>query len=684
MKKFLTAMMVLIGIMISSTAVMAAQRDYTISVPKDYVSAKIIISFSDFREYKAVVINEKMKKEYEAVHDESEGSRKLVCNINEPVKEGEWIVRISTEQEGSGEEVVEDEEGNPVIISTDDKGIEGVNISFEGNIEKVVDVNKEIVVATDIAGLTSYFKDDSFVVEWEDTTVGNVNIEVSDEVTMEVLDKSTVSERYYELPLDPSVSSILVRIVPTVSSSMKDAEISKIIKVDNHPDADIVFENVTITNRSEINVHARLGEDYKLSFYNNNEFKKEESHEAGEYDIPFSLKNGENNLKIYVIDKNGNMRSTSWTVIQDTIAPVLELKSQYQGVSTESEAVTIEGKVQDYSTFQINDVDVKVEGDHTFAYKYELKEGLNQINLVAVDEAGNVTSYAASITRVIPEPPKVPVEKYILLGIIILGILIFIAITVKNHFFTYEYEEDEEEDDDEEDEEEEETEEEEERQSFFDKAKSKLKRSEAERVMEKPVRSKPEKDMDGAKKAKALRDIFLDYLPDALIVIVFVIIITKVIMIATIESGSMEPTLGVGNTVVYNRLAYLGDKEPQRGDIVAFYSDEFGVGFGKRVMGIPGDEISFRDGYLVINGQLVDESDYLDGEVQTLCDKTFKVPDGCYFMLGDNRMNSLDSRFWENPYISKDKLRGKYMGKINFSFKYDVWYKIVGQPQKAE
>lgn len=674
----------------------AAERDYPFTVPKDYVSAKVTITFPDFRDYTAYVINEKQSKSYEAVHDESAGKRKLVCVINEPIKQGEWIVRISTQEQGNNEEIIMDENGEPMIVTdTTEEEISGVNISFEGNTEKVVDVNKEIVVATDIAGLSTYFKDDSFVVEWEDTTVGNVNIEVSDEVTMEVLDKATVADRYYELPLDPGVSSILVRIVPKVSSSMKDAEMSKIIKVENNPDADIVYEDTTITNKSEINVHARLGKDYKLAFYNNDEFKKEEAYKAGEYDIPFSLKNGENNLKIYVIDDKGNMRSTSWTVIQDTVAPILELKSQYQGVNTENENVTIEGKVQDYSSFQINDKDVKVEGDHTFAYTYELKEGLNQINLIAEDEAGNITSYAASVTRIIPEEPKTPVAKYILLGIIILIALIFIGITIKNHFFTYEYEEDEEEEEeDEEDDENEEFEDEPEnepRQSLFERIKnSRNNKVKAEKI-EKPLQVKEMKTADIEKKQvevkevekkpvdkEKIKDIVKDAVDFVLPIIILVLILTKVLALTVVESGSMKPTLEIGNTVVFNRLAYINNKEVGRGDIVTFMSDETGLQLSKRVIGIPGDEISFRDGYVVLNGQIADESDYIAEDIETNSDKIFTVPEGCYFMLGDNRENSYDSRFWENPYIPKDKIIGKYMGQIGVSFKYDVWLKLVG------
>lgn len=152
------------------------------------------------------------------------------------------------------------------------------------------------------------------------------------------------------------------------------------------------------------------------------------------------------------------------------------------------------------------------------------------------------------------------------------------------------------------------------------------------------------------------------------------IILSYFIMVSVVQSGSMEPALPVGDTVFYNRTAYWFS-EPQRGDIVVFYSDEFGEYWGKRIAGIPGDEVKFREGKYIVNGMVVEE-EYISDEIKSDCKEDFVVPDGCYFMLGDNREISNDSRFWKNPYIKKGKIVGKYMGKIPFSFQFDVWYPI--------
>lgn len=160
----------------------------------------------------------------------------------------------------------------------------------------------------------------------------------------------------------------------------------------------------------------------------------------------------------------------------------------------------------------------------------------------------------------------------------------------------------------------------------------------------------------GEKKELNKSDV-LGWVYSGLIILAVYIIFYHVLMITNVASGSMEPTLMTGGNCVMNRLAYVNN-DVQRGDIVSFYSDEFDLDFTKRVIGLPNDKIEFIDGYVFINGQMCIE-DYIPEDVETNCSKTFEVPDGCYFMLGDNRENSLDSRYWNNPYIPKNKIEGR-------------------------
>ena len=111
-----------------------------------------------------------------------------------------------------------------------------------------------------------------------------------------------------------------------------------------------------------------------------------------------------------------------------------------------------------------------------------------------------------------------------------------------------------------------------------------------------------------------------------------------------IPSGSMIPTLQINDRVLVNKFIYRFT-EPERGDIVVFESvDNSEQDLIKRVVGLPGDEISVRSGKLFVNGEPQEES-YVN---QKLPDVSFfaktTVPKDHVFVMGDNRANSQDSR----------------------------------------
>ncbi len=145
-----------------------------------------------------------------------------------------------------------------------------------------------------------------------------------------------------------------------------------------------------------------------------------------------------------------------------------------------------------------------------------------------------------------------------------------------------------------------------------------------------------------------------------------------------VPTGSMNPTILEGDRIFVNKLAYdlkvpfttmrlATWGAPQRGDIVVFDSPKDGTRLVKRVIGLPGDTVELRNERLFINGQeapmsltaagkIMSGQEDLDGRthrVQVLpyqpAMRSFgplKVPDGCYWMMGDNRDNSADSRFF--------------------------------------
>lgn len=114
-----------------------------------------------------------------------------------------------------------------------------------------------------------------------------------------------------------------------------------------------------------------------------------------------------------------------------------------------------------------------------------------------------------------------------------------------------------------------------------------------------------------------------------------------VIQISLVPTGSMNPRIVPNDICIANRLAYVKE-QPEHGDIVFFDKEESESNFCKRIIGVPGDVIEFCDGYVYLNGEKLDE-EYLDSDVETNCMKIFEVPDNCYFVLGDNREDSVDS-----------------------------------------
>lgn len=602
--KLLLLLLLWVTVLSISSPVYASEKSYSVSVNKDYKSAKLVVERPlDDLEYAATITSPNGKNAYKGI---SEDGKDIEVIINDALDRGDWTLNISRN------------DGNNDVVDA----LKGVKVRFAGSLEKLADTSRDITIEEDIVGLKMYFKDDNFVAEWTDTTCGDVNIEVTNEKTLECLDKMTVTdERYYELPIDKGIESIIVSTVPSMLPNVEDAHKRYVFEVNNNPDATITFEDMDITNKDEITYHVSLGDTYYLVVYRNGEKNScTDILEMGEYDFTVSTEVGDNDYLVYVVDMNGNMRSTKGYVYKDVIAPVLQLEKEYTEIVTEDESIDICGKVEDYDYFTINDTEVKVEGDHTFNYTYSLKEGQNIINIVASDKAGNVSSFTGVIVRKLPEENNVPISKIVLISILSVCIVIFIILSIKP-------------------------------------TKKNTSRGDKE-VVEKRKNTKNKKSNE----MPTILEIIGYFVPAIVVLVIF----TKVIFVSTIMSGCMQPLIMTGNTAFYNML-YYKHNDIQRGDIVIFHSNECDKEFSKRVIGLPNDKIEFRDGYVVINGQYLDESAYLSSDIETNSSKTFEVPEGCYFLMGDNRENSLDSRYWVEPYIKEEDIYGKFIGQIPIS-----------------
>jgi len=136
-----------------------------------------------------------------------------------------------------------------------------------------------------------------------------------------------------------------------------------------------------------------------------------------------------------------------------------------------------------------------------------------------------------------------------------------------------------------------------------------------------------------------------------------------------ISGDSMYPTFEDGQTIMTESLTYTGE-DPARGDVIVFYgTDEPDKFFIKRIIGLPGETIKISEDNVYIiddegNETKIDEP-YLNKKTKVYSlrqiDGTeYQVPEDSYFVLGDNRDSSYDSRTWKNPFVPKNSIVGKY------------------------
>lgn len=181
-------------------------------------------------------------------------------------------------------------------------------------------------------------------------------------------------------------------------------------------------------------------------------------------------------------------------------------------------------------------------------------------------------------------------------------------------------------------------------------------------------------------KSKLIKDWII---PIAIIFIVFILIERFIFFTASVRSISMLPTLQAKDKLIVTRI--FNKDKLKTGDIVVFNGGDGHEHMHiKRIIGIPGDKLDLKEnGKVYVNGKLLNEY-YLNNQVvQTDHEHTdkcghsektlnqpkinlgkFEVPEGKVFFLGDNRLASFDSRYWEDPYIDIDNIVGKTMFRV--------------------
>lgn len=154
-----------------------------------------------------------------------------------------------------------------------------------------------------------------------------------------------------------------------------------------------------------------------------------------------------------------------------------------------------------------------------------------------------------------------------------------------------------------------------------------------------------------------------------------------VFAIYDVSGNSMEPNFHNGERLIVSKLAYqIG--EPERFDVVVFHATN-DDDFIKRIIGLPGDEISYKDDVLYVNGTPIEENfikeqkdqsngdytkDFTLGEILT----TQTVPDGYVFVMGDNRPNSVDSRYAQLGFIPMESIVGEVIIRLFPFSQFDI------------
>mgnify|MGYP000988503957 FL=1 len=176
------------------------------------------------------------------------------------------------------------------------------------------------------------------------------------------------------------------------------------------------------------------------------------------------------------------------------------------------------------------------------------------------------------------------------------------------------------------------------------------------------------KNNEEKQKKSKLREAISFMTPIVVALIIAIFLKTCIFANIVIPTGSMLNTIQEGDRIIASRLAYIND-EPQRYDIIIFrYPDDETQLFAKRIIALPGETIEIKNGIVYITDRNGNESmartDFITNCIPTGNFGPYTVPLGSYFVMGDNRNDSWDSRYWDNKTVKKEKI----IGKVKFRY----------------
>ena len=152
------------------------------------------------------------------------------------------------------------------------------------------------------------------------------------------------------------------------------------------------------------------------------------------------------------------------------------------------------------------------------------------------------------------------------------------------------------------------------------------------------------------------KKIINDYIVPIVIAFVLAMAIRQFLFYkVVVPTASMSPTIQVNDQLIVTKV--YNKNSLKTGDVVVFNSKELNEELIKRLIGLPNDKINVtEDGKVYVNGKALNQPYVVNNGGKG---GTYKVPEGEYFFMGDNRSDSFDSRYWKNPYISWADIKGK-------------------------